>query len=47
MATPYERAFELKMTKADDIARRYRNTLRTLASERADLDRGVGGGRAA
>jgi len=29
--TPYDPAFALKMTKAEEIARRYRNTLRTLA----------------
>jgi putative addiction module antidote len=29
--TPYDPAFALKMTKAEDIARRYRNTLRKLA----------------
>ena len=29
--TPYDPAFALKMTKAEEIGRRYRNTLRTLA----------------
>ncbi len=29
--TPYDPAFEEKMTKADDIISRYRNTLHTLA----------------
>jgi putative addiction module antidote len=29
--TPYDPAFEKKMTKADDIMSRYRNTLRELA----------------
>lgn len=29
--TPYDPAFEAKMTKADDIINRYRNTLHTLA----------------
>ena len=29
--TPYDPEFEKKMTKADDILRRYRNTLRALA----------------
>ena len=29
--TPYDPAFEKKMTKADDILHRYRNTLHVLA----------------
>ena len=29
--TPYDPAFAAKMEKADDIMRRYRNTLRALA----------------
>lgn len=29
--TPYDPAFARKMEKADDIMRRYRNTLQTLA----------------
>jgi putative addiction module antidote len=29
--TPYDPAFEKKMTTADDILHRYRNTLRVLA----------------
>ncbi len=29
--TPYDPAFEQKMTKAEDIIERYRNTLHTLA----------------
>ena len=29
--TPYDPAFESKMTKADDIINRYRNTLHVLA----------------
>jgi putative addiction module antidote len=29
--TPYDPAFEKKMTKAEDIMSRYRNTLRELA----------------
>lgn len=29
--TPYDPEFAAKMTKADDIMRRYRNALRTLA----------------
>ena len=29
--TPYDPTFKLKMTKADDIMRRYRNTLQILA----------------
>jgi putative addiction module antidote len=29
--TPYDPGFEKKMTKADDIMNRYRNTLHTLA----------------
>ena len=29
--TPYDPAFEKKMTKADDIMNRYRNTLHVLA----------------
>ena len=29
--TPYDPAFDRKMAKAEEIARRYRNTLRTLA----------------
>jgi len=29
--TPYDPSFEEKMAKADDILRRYRNTLRVLA----------------
>jgi putative addiction module antidote len=29
--TPYDPAFEKKMTKAEDIMNRYRNTLRELA----------------
>jgi putative addiction module antidote len=29
--TPYDPGFEKKMTKADDIISRYRNTLHTLA----------------
>jgi len=29
--TPYDPAFEEKMAKADDIIRRYRNTLHVLA----------------
>jgi putative addiction module antidote len=29
--TPYDPAFEKKMAKAEDIIRRYRNTLKTLA----------------
>lgn len=29
--TPYDPAFEKKMTTADDILRRYRNTLHALA----------------
>jgi putative addiction module antidote len=29
--TPYDPAFEEKMTKAEDILSRYRNTLRVLA----------------
>lgn len=29
--TPYDPDFEKKMTKADDILHRYRNTLRALA----------------
>lgn len=29
--TPYDPAFEKKMSKADDIMRRYRNALHTLA----------------
>jgi putative addiction module antidote len=29
--TPYDPAFEKKMTKAEDIIGRYRNTLHTLA----------------
>ena len=29
--TPYDPAFEKKMTKADDIMSRYRNTIRELA----------------
>jgi putative addiction module antidote len=29
--TPYDPAFEKKMTKAEDVMRRYRNTLRALS----------------
>jgi putative addiction module antidote len=29
--TPYDPAFAFKMTEAEEIARRYRNTLRALA----------------
>jgi len=29
--TPYDPAFEKKMTKAEDILRRYRNTLQALS----------------
>jgi putative addiction module antidote len=29
--TPYDPSFDKKMTKAEDIIRRYRNTLRALA----------------